>query len=432
MPRLHNVRQGSVVVKLGMIRTLGSAVVAALVISSNAFAQGGDQPQPPPGDQPATPPAPTSDQPPPPATAPADTTPTQPTITLGATPRKDTAQSSSSKKDEKEPETPFFRGSTFYAQTSASTTTFAPQQWQTQSSTVESWFLFQPQIQTNDKKWTLRGRFTMAVEWTDTAETSTTTKNEPVFGDSIFTGTYSLPDIPVAKVKTKAGVVVTLPTSKASIAKTMIFSPGLTVSFARPFEKLGGNEDWSASLGASTTLSRPIYAYTTAGGNVVPYQRNCYAPGGESSSCGDQVSATANTESSLSFLFSASLSWKKFDLSSFFLLGNGWGYTFKDLPGVERLANRVNVRQTTYFNLALDYNITKWISGEVGYYMSRNLIDGNGRIGNPLFDTAQDMRVYLAANVSLDQVYMALAGSSKKSEARAREIQSPTNNIMLR
>lgn len=417
--------------KLRNIRSLGSAVtIALLLFSPAAFAEGGEggQGQQPGDQQPAPAPTPAPD-----GSAPSS----GPTVSLGTTASKDTPKEDEKKEEKKEENTLFWRGTTFYGQTSMSTTTFAPAQQQTQAATVESWFLFQPQITFGKKpskteftpSFQVRGRFTMAIEWTDTAATSTTTKNEPVFGDSILYGYYTgIPEIPKVGIRTKVGIALGLPTSKTSIMRTMILSPGVTAAFSKSFEKIGGNEDLSANLGVSATLSKPIYAYTTGGWNNptgnAGYGRSCY---GATEGCVNQVSATANVEWSLPFLFSASFSWKKLDLSSFFFFTNAWAYTFTKAPETH-IDNPTNFRQSTYFNLAADYNITKWIAAEVGYYMQRNLIDGNGKIGNPFFDTMQDMRVYLAANLTLDELYLSLAGGSKKTEAK-HELQPASQNI---
>jgi len=329
----------------------------------------------------------------------ADETPasTGPTVTLGTAPSKDTPQAEEKKEEKKDENQLFWKGTNLYAQTSMSTTTIAPQQQLTQASTVESWFRFLPVVAVGKdlKKFTFTGWFTLDYEWTDTAATGTTTRNEPQFGDSlIFADWAGVPEIPKLKIKVKPGIAIQLPTSKISIAKTLIMSPGLRLGLSRSFEKIGGNEDIHADLGAISTLSRPLYAYTT--GQVMtayPYAPNCF--GGVS--CVDQgASGAESIETSLGFLFLASASWKKVTLGSFFRWGNGWKYHPKDVPGVPHIANPTVFTQSTYFNLALSYDITKWVTAEVGYYLFRpQLLNGDGHIGNPFFDPLQDMRLYL-------------------------------------
>lgn len=352
------------------------------------------------------------------------------TVSLGTTPPKDTTTEGEEKKKEDEERHLFFEGSTLYAQTSISTTTIAPQQQLTQSSTVESWFLFQPRI-TLHKDWQLRGRATLSYEWTDTANTSTTTKNEPMFGDTILSIFYrGIPEIPKAKVKTQVGFNLGLPTSKLSWARTMIVTPGLTAAFSRNFEKVLGG---TVSVAMSGTFSHPFYQYKTAGPlGGTPYSF-AVAPfaGGASADSSAAIAGfgSASPENVLSFIFNLSAEWElpkkwgSISPSAVMFWTNAWKYQFADVPigsvtgsnasgNVPRLADRTSFQQSTYFNLALDWSPTKWLAVEGGYYMFRNLIGEDGKLHNPFFDDMQDMRLYLAVNFTLDQLYLAVSGES--------------------
>jgi hypothetical protein len=66
-------------------------------------------------------------------------------------------------------------------------------------------------------------------------------------------------------------------------------------------------------------------------------------------------------------------------------------------------------------NVFLDYNVTDWFTGEIGYQIQRTILNGDSKIGNPFWDPYQDMRVYLGFNIGLDALYQALQG--KKEEA---------------
>ena len=100
------------------------------------------------------------------------------------------------------------------------------------------------------------------------------------------------------------------------------------------------------------------------------------------------------------------------------LLINSWAYSFKDLSGVARIDDPTSFRQSTYFGAALDYQITPWLAGEVGYQMLRNVLDGDGKIGNPFYSAYQDsMRVYLGTNVLLDKLFLAATGRAEPEKA---------------
>jgi hypothetical protein len=148
----------------------------------------------------------------------------------------------------------------------------------------------------------------------------------------------------------------------------MYVSPGVGVSFARAFEHVLGG---SVALGLSVSYSHPFYHYTTAGTeNPTPYQFSCFNAGGDAS-CNGQVSATANTANSVVALANIGGEWGRFEPSVFFLLSNGWAYTFQNQPGVARLPDSTHFRQATFFGAELDYKLTGWLSAGVGYQMFR-------------------------------------------------------------
>lgn len=478
--------------RVSIFRIAGTAAALALVLSASGSARAQGAPPAPPPAPPAAPPAPppapppagTADAPPagtadaPPATAPEGDTKTDDenkkkkgataadapaegegtpstggasgsgasgsgatagaTVSLGTTPPKDTASDEEAKKKEKDNETHlFFEGSTLYAQTSASMTTFSPSMQQTQASTVESWFLFQPRF-TISKDWQARVRATLNYEWTDTANTTTTTKNEPMFGDTIFYLMFrGIPAIPKVGIKTQVGILASTPTSKASWARRLIVSPGPIVALSKTFEKVAGA---TINLGVSGSFSHPFYTNTSGASlNATSYQWQC-APigGGDAASCGSNGGfGKASAENVLSFIFSASAEWKlpkkwgSISPSAVMFWTNAWAYQFSDVPlssvtgtatpgNVPRLADRTNFSQSTYFNLAFEYSPTKWLGIETGYYMFRSLIKEDGKLGNPFFDDMQDMRLYLAANFTLDQLYLAATGGDKHPAKAAK------------
>ena len=107
-------------------------------------------------------------------------------------------------------------------------------------------------------------------------------------------------------------------------------------------------------------------------------------------------------------------------------------YTFSkdqtNVPGqsVSRLENPSNIRNGTYFSFWLDYEANSWLTPEIGYFMSRSLLRADGTYGNPFFDANQDMRVYLGANINIDNLAKAIeGGDAEGGVVRAKNRQGP-------
>lgn len=438
---------------------LGSVATAAALIAANAFAQGGDAPAPatppatgadtsapaadggapvtPPATPPATPVAtPSSEPATPPATAPttapaADTTPvtapsTAPAVSIdvGNPVKKDEAgkKKGDEAEEKKEPTTPI-DGSVFFAQAGVSPNVFDRSMQQSSDVSADSFVLFAPRYAFN-KNWQVRGRFVFTYEFTDTVDTSTTRKNEPRFGDSVLYLAFR--GIPaVAGIKSTIVASAGFPTSPESQARTLYFSPGIGLSFAKQFEHVLGG-DVSIALGA--TYSHPIYAYTTAGlQNNLPYDRQCFAGAGESG-CSAQASGAANTENSIVANMALSGEWGKWSPQAFAFLINGWAYQFKDLSsqGVQAGVDPQHFRQSTFLGVALDYSVQNWVQAEVGYQITQSVLDGNSRYANPFYYQYSDgMRVYLGANVLLDKLFLAVSGKSGEAAATAKTKSKP-------
>ena len=422
----------------------GPLVLAStMLVAASAAAQGGET-QPPPAAAPSS----TAAAPTPATTAPAATGPaaaapsteapsteapatTAPSIAAPATTAPSSAAPTTSPRDvdqvpalftstltsekdkasgEKPKETLRWAGTQYFQQLGVSPDVFNPGQTQCaymQCTTVDTFALFQPRFSIT-KDWQLRLRMVASYEFTDNANASSVTRsNEIQWGDILPSLVFK--GIPAfAGVHTIVGVGAGLPTSAASQARTMLLSPYLNVAFQKVFEKtLGG--DFQVIF--STTYSHPFYRYTTAGlANEPSYQPQCFGAG--DTGCGLQATGVANTSDSLSFLLSADITWGNWDPGFFFLLRNGWAYTFSPLAGVQpEPGGSTNFRQDTYFNVFLDYNVNSWFTGEIGYQMSRaSILTGQSTIGNPFYDPYQDMRVYLGFNIGLDKLYEAVRG----------------------
>lgn len=165
-----------------------------------------------------------------------------------------------------------------------------------------------------------------------------------------------------------------------------------------------------STLILTSSFAHPFYKFTTAGiENPPPYQRQCASP--SDSSCGLQASGASNPANILSFLAIVSQEWGKWNPAFAFLSSSQWVYGFKDIPGVQRLGDASSTRQTFYLAAWVDYNANAWFTAEVGYQMFRNVLNGDGKYGNPIYDAyAGDMRVYAGFNLGLDKLYQAISG----------------------
>ena len=391
-------------------------------------ADGGAAPVPAPApttetEPPPAPPTPPPPVPPPPTTAPETATGPTVTLTTGSPAVKDTVKKADKKDDgdeNKEPNTPI-AGSTLSFQTGVSPNVFSPGLQLSPDVTVSSYAAFKPSYAFN-KMWAVRSWVSFFYEWTDTADTSTTRKNQPMFGDTpLYLDFRGIPAL--AGIKTKLTAVISFPTSPESQSRSLYFSPGAGVSFAKAFEHVLGGE---VALALATTYSHPIYQYTTGGLQSSPsYAPQCFGGAG-GSACNDQVSGAANTENAVSFLGSISAQWGRFNPSVFLLVANGWAYQFKDLTGtgVQPSNDPAHFRQRTFFGASLAYDVVPggMIQAEVGYQMLRNtILDGDGKVGNPVYSQYNDaMQVYLAVNVALDKFWLKVSGKSSASAATAK------------
>jgi len=301
-------------------------------------------------------------------------------------------------------------GTQYFQQVGVSPDVFAPGLVQTYAPVVDTFILFQPRF-TLTKDWQLRARIVGSFEFTNNANSSTTRAQTFQFGDVTPSLVYrGIPKF--GGVKMLASIGAALPTSQASQDRTLIVNPFLALTFDRSFEKVLGGE---LELTLSAFYYHPFYQYTTPGTLSDPqYQPACFSAA--DTGCGLQSSGAANVENSLSFLLSVSQTWGKWNPGGFFLLTNAWAYGLPALPGVEPEPDgSTTFRQSSYLNVFLDYNVNDWFTAEIGYQMQRSILNGESKIGNPIFDPYQDMRVYLGFNVAFDRLYEAFQG--KQDEA---------------
>lgn len=292
-----------------------------------------------------------------------------------------------------------FAGSVLVGQLSANLNVFDASLQLMQNPTVDSALLLLPRYKVAD--WlSLRGRFSIAYEFTD--EDSSTYAHEAQLADgmvgAMFTG---IPEL--FGVKSAVGAQVVLPFSKASRGKTLYFSPGLVAEVGREVKDVAGG---TLAFKASGVYSRPVWGSVTPRVLDEPvYAPHCFGGVGE---CSDQLSGAANVRDALSWTLVGSGTWGKVSATLAFNVVHQFPYQFSDLPGVTRDATRPDVRNLTSASLAIGYEVTEWVGAELSYSMTRNLIEGDGTWGNPIYDRNQDMRLGLGASLDLERFYRAL------------------------
>lgn len=301
-----------------------------------------------------------------------------------------------------------FAGSQLFVQTSANLNVFASNLQLTQNPTVDMAMVFQPRFRLGGG-FQLRARAALAYEFTDSDLTQS--RNELFWGDTQLQLFYR--DIPVLPwgTKVQVAVLVGLPTSKVSQAQTNIFTPGV---LAQAFHQFGGVADGTVLLMGTVWYQRPLYENTTPGirGDDSPVPRQCFTA--SDTTCTEQASGVANVRDNLSWSAVLLGTWGRVSPALFFAMSHQVPYAFRDLPGVEDVPEGANdARVFTSFSGWVNYNINSWLTAEAGYSMTRNVLNGEGAFGNPIFDQYQDMRVYLGANIGLDRFYRALGGQAE-------------------
>jgi hypothetical protein len=366
------------------------------------------QPSDPTDSQPAAPPsAPTLD----------DTTgqPGPPAVAVGGAsppPTGADAPAVAAPEQETKPKPRPFAGSTLSVYNSMTTGTVFRGQTQDYNPTVESALWFLPRYALSDA-FQLRGRLIVSYEYTNSD--STLYRNEPTLSDLGLQLFYrKLPK--VAGIQPNLALNVTLPTSKVSRARTLVFSPGATLQLSRAFEHIFGGE--MLVLG-SLIYSHPIYQSRNA--EVVdpraPGAFQCMGGNG----CNDLLSGTMNPSDTLSYTLLISPEWGKWNPAIMYLGASQWAYKASEVTNpidgtpVGRPAGfePTSVRQTHYVSAWLDYNFNAWFTGEVGYWNSVSALNEAGERANVVFDRYQDTRVYIGGSVQLDNLIKELQGGDK-------------------
>ncbi len=285
-----------------------------------------------------------------------------------------------------------FAGSRVALQVSTSVATLAPDLQLTHNPYVDTSLLLLPRFAIDEEEWAVSGQVALAVEWTNSDTTDL--RNEVELSDLTLGVSWRGLPRPLG-IATALRFEVTLPLAEATRASSMIVAPALSVAFSRPFEVLGGD----LGLGASVLYRRPFYEFTTPGvDSPRPYAPQCF---GGSLGCADQLSGVANARDVVSWGLEVSGAWGDFAPGVAWRMTHAVPYAFRDIPGVERLDDPSALRVSTYFSAWVGYAVMDAVSVELGYLLSRNVLGGDGQLGNPLFDRYQDMRLYMGVSYAL-------------------------------
>lgn len=264
-------------------------------------------------------------------------------------------------------------------------------------------------------RWTFNRMFQLragiAFNYEFTNSDTTTTRNEPRFGDMNL-------DLWITGIPALGGAVkfwvaprLILPVSVESRARSTIFTPGLVVQAAYGIENVLGGE---LAIIANGAFTHPLYQTTTPTIRTGQENRNtCYGPAG-TESCSDQLSGLFSPANTLSWAIIFAQSWEHISPGVFFSMQHIFPYQGSAIPAMGGNpgipASPSVVRQNTIFAAWVDWIATPWFTAEVGYQVFRNLLDADGQRGNPFYAANQDTRFYLQTVFSLDKLYDIAAG----------------------
>lgn len=303
-------------------------------------------------------------------------------------------------------------GTSIFGMTDMSTSTVFRGQQQYDNPTASGSLYFLPRYNVSDS-FQLRGRLIFNYEYTNSDDT--VSRNEPRFGDASLMLYYK--KIPtVLDFKPMVALSLMAPTSPESRARTMIVTPGLLFQASRMFEQVLGSD---LLVLATAGYSHPIYeSQTPEIRGAYPYSPACIGGGTD---CVRQLSGRYNASDILTYGLLIAPTWGKVTPALYYLGSSQWAYQGKqNVTTPEGYAvttpdgfDPTNLRQQHYFSAWVDYEFNTWLTGEIGYYMSRAALTEAGKYGNPFFDRYQDTRVYLGANVSVDNLVQEIMGAGE-------------------
>lgn len=303
-------------------------------------------------------------------------------------------------------------GSSLYNANSVTTGTIFRGQQQYANPTVESSLFVLPRYAINEA-FQLRARFVVSYEYT--SSDTTKYRNEPIVSDTSLQLFYrKIPSF--AGIQPFVAANLSLPTSKASRARTLVVNPGVTLQLTRNFQRvLGGDVAFIGNL----SYAHPFYRYDSAGTTESRPPGALACLGG--ATCGDTLSGAMNPSDVLSYSLIAVGEWGRWSPALMYLGASQWVYHPRSITnpidGTPVTApegfDRASVRQTHYVSAWLDYNVNSWFTAEVGFWNSVSALSASGQRSNLLFDRYQDTRVYLGCSVQLDNLAKVLQGGDE-------------------
>lgn len=282
-------------------------------------------------------------------------------------------------------------GSAVALTTAANLQTFAPSQQLTHNPAVTTAFVVTPRVNLL-KGLAATARFGFSYDWTNNDFTKT--EHEPLLLDTTVGVNYlGLPALPWgSRLSLTAGL--TLPTSKVSRARTMLVTPSANVQMWHVFSDILGGRLITAAGGG---YQHAFYRYTTPG--IVddqPYAPQCF---GADLTCVEQASGLANISDVLSWNVAVVGQW------SFVAPGVAFGLDHQFPHQFDGVVSPVDVDPSTVrvassFDVWTDFFLPAGVTARVGYTFTRDVLAGDGRFGNPVFDRYQDGQLYATVRMA--------------------------------
>ena len=252
----------------------------------------------------------------------------------------------------------------------------------------------------------LRASWNLTTELTNSDTTSTL--HEPRASDpTLSLWFHGTPAFLGARTSFFAGVQ--FPVSPESRADSLILGTGFGVQFARRFDGALGRLDLIGRVGAY----KAFHQFTAPGiRGDFPYSRTC-GSGTTATSCGGSATGAGyNTSHAVYANLTVAPRWGWFSPGLLLAWSTSWSYappeSSRYLPD-----DPTNASQSTRFAFWLDFIPSAWVTLELGYQLSRKILDADGSYGNPFFSSHGDSLLYVNATFSPEEVVRAVRGEPR-------------------
>lgn len=307
----------------------------------------------------------------------------------------------------------FWRGTTFIMDTSTSFETLFPGSQLSPDPSIQTWLSIRPRIALPRPlhQFSVRARLDATYEWFN--DDSSTRLHEWVLGDLwtdvVFTG------IPrFLGIATSVGLRFQWPTSLTSRLRGNYFNLALSLGANRTFELGRAGE---LSVGLAFVGTRPVAPNTTTA--VVGNGYNCQAFDGTPIVCVGlgTMNSAFSLATSLSLAYNPPVPGLSF--SALGLIVDQWRQNTPDVTLRDRMGGTVTVdrspldqrfAQSTFVSFAVDYEVQKWLSLSLSYWVSRSVLNPDGSYGNPFWAPGGSTRMSFTVTVPIDEVYAAISG----------------------